>query len=106
MPEVELNAGTMIGKIYRFYRHECCVPYTISFILTLVIYYLDFFVYEKLLLWPSFASYSVLAAYFVYIMVQYYRGLIPYEEPRFFVAVLTVKISVWGLALALLAAFT
>ncbi len=95
-----MSSDTFSHKIYRFYRHECCVPYTISFVLTLVIYYVDFFIYEKLLLWPSIISYSVLTAYFAYIMVQYFKGKIPYEEPKFFVSVLGAKIFIWGAVLA------
>jgi hypothetical protein len=37
----------------RFYRHECCFPYTLSFLLVLLIYAIDFHTLEKAMLWPS-----------------------------------------------------
>lgn len=94
-------------KLSRFYRDECCFPYSLSFLLVLVIYSLDFYVSKKPLLWPSILSYSVITAYYI-LNVIYYKGkkLISHDDPKFFISILTCKIFLWGILLFGLIIFT
>ena len=86
-------------KTYRFYRHECCVPYSISFLLVLLIYAIDFFFSNPPMLWPSIVSYLILAGYYIQNIRYYKRNWINSDDPKFFISVLTVKVFLWGLLL-------
>ena len=90
---------TALKKIYRFYRHECCFPYTIAFFLVLFIYAIDFGVYDKPRLWPSVVSYFILAGYYIKNTGYYRKNVLGSDDPKFFILMLTFKIILWGLLL-------
>jgi len=95
--EVALMTGNAIfSKLYRFYRYECCVPYSISFFLVLFIYAIDFFLSDKLLLWPSILSFLIIAAYYVLNLAKYWKNSLSSDDPKFFIYLLTVKMALWG----------
>ena len=83
-------------KLYRFYRHECCWPYALSFPLVLVIYAIDFFGHEDPLRWPSIASYSIIAGYYLRNVRLYKNEALVSDDPGFFISLLTFKIVLWG----------
>jgi hypothetical protein len=86
----------LISKIYHFYRCECCIPYSLSFLLVLCIYAIDFFISDKLMLWPSILSFLIIAAYYVLNLVKYWKNTLSSDDPKFFISLLTVKIALWG----------
>lgn len=90
---------TTLRKIYRFYRHECCFPYAISFLLVLFIYAIDFYGSDQPLFWPSIASYLVLAGYYIQNIRYYRKNVLIQDDPQLFILVLTVKIVLWGVLL-------
>ncbi len=86
-------------KLYRFYFHECCFPYSLSFLFVLLIYAIDFFAYENPVIWPSVGAYAIITAYYLLNLRYYVRKTLVFEDPAFFISVLTVKISLWGMVL-------
>jgi hypothetical protein len=90
---------TTLRKIYRFYRYESCFPYTISFLLVLFIYVIDFGISNHPLLWPSIASYLILAGYYVQNIRYYKKNVLTSDDPRFFILMLTFKVGIWGVLL-------
>ena len=90
---------SILAKVARFYRDECCVPYAISFYLTLIIYVLDFHLAPKPLIWPSATSYAILTAYYVQIIARYRQIAREKDDPKFFISFLTLKIVLWGILL-------
>jgi hypothetical protein len=73
---------TALRKIFRFYRYECCFPYTMSFFLVLFIYAIDFGVSDQALLWPSIISYLILAGYYVQNVRYYKRNVLGSDDPE------------------------
>lgn len=90
---------TIAKKLCRFYRHQCCFPYSLSFVFVLIIYAIDFCAYEAPLIWPSVGAYAIIAAYYLLNLTYYVRKSLVFEDPGFFISVLTVKIFLWGLVL-------
>jgi hypothetical protein len=97
---------TVVEKVYRFYRHECCYPYSVSFLLVLCIYAVDFFFSDPPMLWPSLTAYLIIAGYYIQNIRFYKRNRLNSENPEFFILLLTVKIVVWGFLLSGLLIFT
>lgn len=93
-------------NIYRFYRHECCFPYSLSFILVLIIYFLDFFGIDNSSHIPSVMSYSIITGYYIFNVILYRKRLLESENPGFFIAILSVKVVLWGVLLGLLLSMT
>ncbi len=91
---------TLPSRIYQFYRHECCFPYSISFLLVLLIYAIDFFVSDPPMLWPSIVSYLIIAGYYIQNTRYYKRNWINSDDPESFMLLLTIKIVLWGLLLS------
>jgi len=91
---------TLPNRIYKFYRHECCFPYSIAFLLVLLIYAIDFFFSDPPMLWPSIVSYLIIAGYYIQNIRYYKRNWINSDDPEFFILLLTVKIVLWGLLLS------
>ncbi len=94
-------SNKLLNKTYNFYRYECCMPYTISFILVLVIYSLDFFSSTKIM-WASVLSFIIITGYYFYNLAIYMRKKLVSEDPDFFIGILTVKILIWGCLLMFL----
>lgn len=92
----------LVSKIYRFYRYECCFPYSISFLLVLFIYAIDFFISDKLMLWPSILSFLIIAAYYVLNLAKYRKNRLSSDDPKFFISLLTIKTVLWGCLLVAL----
>lgn len=97
---------TVLDKLYRFYRHECCYPYSVSFLLVLFIYAIDFFVSDPPMLWPSITAYLIIAGYYIQNIRFYKRNWLNSDDPEFFMLLLTVKIVLWGFLLSGLLIFT
>jgi hypothetical protein len=87
---------TIFIKIFRFYRYECCAPYSVSFLLVLFIYAIDFFLSDRPLRWPSILSFLIIAAYYVLNLAKYWKNRLPSDDPKFFISLLTTKIVLWG----------
>ena len=87
---------TAVRKVYRFYRYECCFPYTLSFLLVLFIYAIDFYAAERPLIWPSGLSYLILVGYYIQNTRYYKKNVLTSEDPQFFLLLLTLKIVLWG----------
>lgn len=85
-----------------FYGHDCCWPYSASFYLALIIYWLDFFVVNAGCHWASLAAYGIILAYFLHIIRCYFRGPIEKKNAKFFMAFLSAKVILWGFLLFLL----
>jgi len=86
-------------KLYRFYFHDCCFPYSFSFLFVVLIYTIDFFAYENPLIWPSVGAYSIITAYYLLNLRYYVKKTLVFDDPTFFISVLTVKILLWGMVL-------
>jgi hypothetical protein len=97
---------TTLRKTYHFYRHDCCFPYAISFLLVLFIYTIDFYGSDQPLFWPSIASYLILAGYYVQNIRYYRKNVLTQDDPQFFILLLTVKIVLWGVLLLGLLVFS
>lgn len=91
-----------IKNIYEFYRFDCCWPYAVSFFLVLIVFWLDFFVTNIRYHWPSLVAYGIILSYYLYNLYRYFQGKIKAGNVKFFVALLSSKIILWGLILALL----
>ncbi|MCH7505235.1 hypothetical protein IID04_06360 [PVC group bacterium] len=89
----------LFSKIYNFYRHDCCVPYAISYYLVLAIYFLDFCVYQEPVIWPSAFGYFILFAYYLYNVRLYKSQKLHKIDLGFFIGFLTTKITIWGILL-------
>jgi hypothetical protein len=96
------KARYLIKDIFVFYRHDCCWPYAVSFYLTLIIYYLDFFTVATDRHWASPVAYGVLFVYFLYNLRRYFQGRIQAKNAQFLRSFLSFKITVLGLVLCLL----
>jgi hypothetical protein len=94
-----------VKKIYIFYRYECCFPYSISFLLVLLIYSLDFYTLEKAKVWPSLISYIILAGYYVYNVSCYRKRILPSHDPKFYMSILSIKVFLWSVFLLALIFF-
>ena len=90
---------TIAKKLRRFYFHQCCFPYSLSFLFVLFIYAIDFFGYENPLVWPSVGAYAIITAYYLLNLRYYLKRTLVFDDPGFFISVLTVKICLWGLIL-------
>lgn len=90
---------SIFRKLHRFYRHECCFPYSLSFLFVLLIYAIDFLASEDPLIWPSAGAYTIIAAYYLLNLRYYAKKRLVFDDPGFFIFVLTVKIILWGLVL-------
>ena len=95
----------ILKMTWRFYRHECCFPYTLSFLLVLLIYITDFHILEKTMLWPSIISYGIITGYYVQILSYYRRKVLFSDNPKFFILILGFKILLWGIILFTLITF-
>ena len=97
----------ILKKTYRFYRHECCFPYSISFLLVLLIYSMDFYILEKTKIWPSLISYIIVTGYYVKIFSYYRRGILSTlsHDPKFIISILSIKVFLWGILLFALIIF-
>ena len=93
---------TLIKDVGVFYKQDCCWPYALSFYLTLLIYYLDFFATGTRCHWASPVAYGILLAYFLYNLRLYSQGKIQAVNAPFAFSFLSFKIAVWGLVLCLL----
>jgi hypothetical protein len=89
----------LFNKIYRFYRYECCWPYSLSFVLVLVIYWLDFIVERNAVPLASYLSYTVIFSYYIYNLYRYAKGKMNPKVDIFFIKFLSAKISILGLLL-------
>lgn len=99
MIKIWLINNTILKKIYIFYRHECCFPYSISFFLVLLIYAVDLYTSNKTLLLPSIFSYLIITGYYIQNIIYYKKNVIISDDPKFFILILTVKILLWGILL-------
>jgi len=97
-----MKINFFIKNIYEFYRFDCCWPYAASFFLVLIIYWLDFFITDTRYHWPSAVAYGIILGYYLYNLHRYFHGKIKAGNVKFFVALLSSKIILWGLILALL----
>ena len=88
--------------MYQFYRYDCCWPYAVSFLLTLVIYWLDFFIVNTHYHWVSLFVYGIILDYYLYNVSRYFRDKIKAKNVKFFIAFLSSKIILWGFILVLL----
>lgn len=93
---------SLIKHIHAFYKYDCCWPYAVSFFLTLMIYYLDFFRAGTRCHWASPVAYGILLAYFLYNLHLYSRGKIKATNAPFALLFLSFKLTVLGLVLCLL----
>lgn len=92
----------LLKNIYQFYRYDCCWPYSVSFFLVLIIYWLDFFIVNISNHWVSMVSYGVIFAYYLYNVFLSAKGRIKAGDKIFFIVFLSSKIIIWGFMLALL----
>jgi hypothetical protein len=93
---------SLLENVRVFYRYDCCWPYAASFYLTLVIYYLDFFVTGTRCHWASPVAYGILLAYYLYNVRRYFQGRVLAKNARFLLSFLSFKIAVWGSVLCAL----
>jgi hypothetical protein len=93
---------SLIKNIYVFYRYDCCWPYSASFFLALIIFWLDFFVEKTRCHWASPVVYGVILAYFLRIVQLYSQDRIEKKNLKFFMVFLSFKTVLWGILLALL----
>jgi len=98
----EHEMRSLIKSIDQFYRHDCCWPYAVSFYLTLIIYWFDFFVANSSRHWASPVAYGILLAYFLYIIHLFLLNKLENKNRTFFVGFLSFKVIVWGSVLLLL----
>ncbi len=92
-------------NIYQFYRYDCCWPYAVSFLLLLVIYWLDFFIVKTRYHYASLTGYGIILAYYLYNVVLYHKGKIKVKGLKFSIRFLSFKIIIWGLVLIFLYTF-
>lgn len=90
---------SILARVARFYRDECCVPYAVSFYLTLIVYLFDLRLAAKPLIWPSATSYAILTAYYIQNIRRYRHKTFRAHDPKFFISFLTFKIVLWGIFL-------
>ncbi|MBN1493298.1 MAG: hypothetical protein JW938_04055 [Candidatus Omnitrophica bacterium] len=91
-------------NIYKFYRFDCCWPYSVSFYLVLIIFYLEACVIKNPSKWASIVSYGILLAYYLYIRKLYAeRRLTQKRNESFLMLFLTAKIIIWGCILVRIA---
>jgi len=90
---------SLLKNIYEFYRQDCCWPYAASFFLTLIIYWLDFFIVPTRCHWASPLAYGVILAYYLYIVYLYFQNKAKTAKARFFMTFLSSKVVIWGLIL-------
>lgn len=96
MPIHELIKKLAID-IYKFYRYDCCWPYSISFYLVLYLYWLESVVIQNPSKWASILSYGIIFLYYIYILKKHKVGAITEKRNlSFFISFLTTKIIVWG----------
>ena len=93
---------SFIKNIYKFYRYDCCWPYTVSFFLALSIYWLNFFIVNTRYHWPSLVTYGIILVYYLYNVYLYFQGKIKTMNAKFFIAFLSSKVIIWGFVLTLL----
>lgn len=97
-----MTQQTLARKIWRFYARDCCWPYSLSFYLVLLIFFLDFVLSSQPQVKPSLAAYGIITAYYLQ-NIRYYRNkVLVSEDPQFFIRFLTCKILLWGCILSLL----
>lgn len=83
-------------RIYGFYRYDCCWPYSLAFILTLIIYWLDFFSSSQTKYWPSLTAFGLIFAYYLYNLYLAAKGRLKNNQDGFFIKLLTLKIIIWA----------
>lgn len=94
--------GLILRNIYQFYKYDCCWPYAVSFLLVLVIYWLDFFIIKTRTHYVSLAGYGIILAYYLYNVVLYHKGKIKAKGLEFFIRFLSFKIIILGFILSCL----
>ena len=99
------DLNDFLKRIKNFYLKDMCWPYSLSFALTLVIYFVEF-VFSRSIGLASIIAYFVLFAYYIKNLKLYKNKELKVQDPDFFILFLTAKIIAWTailIALVLLA---
>jgi len=87
-------------NIYRFYRYDCCWPYSVSFYLVLVIFWCEAIWIQNPSKWASISSYAILLFYYLYNRKLAKQNRIKDKRNlTFFLSFLGFKIFLWGIFL-------
>ncbi|MBN2119556.1 MAG: hypothetical protein JW734_00695 [Candidatus Omnitrophica bacterium] len=93
-----------LRDIKTFYTKDMCGPYAFSFLLTLVIYSLEF-VLNQGPGWASVTAFLILFGYYLKNLQYYQRGALTKDNLAFFILFLTAKIATWFAILVVLFLF-
>ena len=93
---LDQNSWPSFGsKIRQVYFMDICWPYTASFYLTLVIFFIEYW-FNGSLGWHSFGAYFILIAYYLVNLFYYLTSRLSSINPLLFIQILTLKILIWG----------
>jgi len=87
---------SLFVNLYNFYRYDCCWPYSVSFLLVLLIFAIENVYARSNIPWASYLSLIIISAYWLFNIKLYKKKALKTENPDFFIGWLSFKIILWS----------